>query len=46
MVAIIASHGKTSIKRILKALKPHIKEQSKIVHDGENAHYKLIEELK
>ena len=46
MVAIIAGHGKPSSKRILKALKPHIKEGSKIVHDGEHAHYKLIEELK
>lgn len=46
MVAIIAGHGKPSSKRIIKALKSHIKENSTIIHDGEHAHYKLIEDLK
>ena len=45
MVAIISGHGKPSSKRILKALRSHIKEGSTIVHDGEHSHYKLIEEL-
>ena len=45
MVAIISGHGKPSSKRIIKALKSHIKEGSTIVHGGEHSHYKLIEEL-
>lgn len=45
MIAIISGHGKPSSKRIIKALKSHIKEGSTIIHDGEHAHYKLIEEL-
>ena len=45
MVAIISGHGKPSSKRIIKALKSHIKKGSIIVHDGEHSHYKLIEEL-
>ena len=34
-----------STKRILVALKPHIKEGSHIIHDGDHYHYKLIQEL-
>lgn len=45
MVATISGHGKPSSKRIIKALKSHIKKSSTIIHDGEHAHYKLIEEL-
>lgn len=45
MVAKIAGHGKPSSKRILVALKPHIKEGSHIIHDGDHSHYKLIQEL-
>ena len=45
MVAIISGRGKPSSKRMIKALEPHIKKGSTIVHDGEHAHYKLIEEL-
>lgn len=45
MVAIISGHGKPSSKRVVNALKSHIKEGSTIVHDGDHAHCKLIEEL-
>ena len=45
MVAIISGHGKPSSKRIIEALKSHIKEGSHIIHDGDRSHYKLIKEL-
>lgn len=45
MVAVIKGHGKPSSKRIIDALKSHIKEGSTIIHDGDHSHYKLIEEL-
>lgn len=42
MVAVISGHGKPSSKRIVDALKSHIKEGSTIVHDGDHSHYELI----
>lgn len=45
MVAIISGHGKPSSRRIISALKSHIKEGSHIIHDGDHSHYKLIKEL-
>lgn len=45
MIAIISGHGKPSSKRIVDALKPHIKENSTIVHDGDHSHYELIKQL-
>lgn len=45
MVAIICGHGKPSSNRILKSLKDHIIPNSVLIHDGENSHIKLIEEL-
>lgn len=42
--AVICGHGKPSSDRIYEALKDHIQEGSVIVHDGEKAHNKLIEE--
>lgn len=44
--AKICGHGKPTSNEIYKALKDHIKPGSTIVHDGEHAHYKLIQELK
>lgn len=46
MVAIISGHGKPSSRRIINALKSHIKEGSTIIHDGDHSHYKLIEQLR
>lgn len=46
MVAIISGHGKPSSKRIMAALKDHIKQGSHIIHDGDHSHNKLIKELK
>ena len=46
MVAIICGHGKPSSRRICNALQKHIKPGSKLIHDGEKAHNKLIENLK
>ena len=45
MIARIAGNGKPSSKRILVALKQHIKEGSHIIHNGDHSHYKLIQEL-
>ena len=45
MVAIISGHGKPSSKRIIKALKTHIKQGSNIIHDGDHSHQQLIDEL-
>ena len=45
MVAIISGHGKPSSKRIIKALKSHIKQGSNIIHDGDHSHQQLIDEL-
>lgn len=46
MIAIISGHGKPSSKRIVDALKTHIKEGSIIVHDGDHSHQRLISDLK
>lgn len=46
VVAICAGNGKISTSRFNKALEKHIKPGSKIIHDGEHAHYKLIESFK
>lgn len=46
MTAIISGHGKPSSKRIISALKSHIKEGSHIIHDGDHFHNKLIRQLK
>ena len=45
MIATISGHAKPSSKRILKALKSHIREGSNIIHDGDHSHYELIKEL-
>lgn len=42
MIAVISGHGKPSSKRIITALKDHIKEGSVIVHDGDRSHAGLI----
>lgn len=46
MVAIICGHGKPSSRRISNALEKHIKPGSKLIHDGEKSHNKLIDNLK
>ena len=45
MIAIICGHGKPSSTRIYKTVKNHIEPNSTIIHDGEKAHNKLIQEL-
>ncbi len=45
MVAVICGHGKPSSKRFYNALKDHIKENSTIIHDGDNSHNYIIEKL-
>ena len=45
MIAIICGHGKPSSNRIYKTVKNHITPNSTIIHDGEKAHNKLIQEL-
>ena len=45
MIATISGHGKPSSKRIIKALKSHIKQGSNIIHDGDHSHQQLIDEL-
>lgn len=45
MIAIICGHGKPSSSRIYKTVKDHIEPNSTIIHDGEKAHNKLIQEL-
>lgn len=42
---IACGRGKPSAKRVMDALLPHIERGSTIIHDGENAHSKLIEAL-
>lgn len=43
--ACICGHGKPSASRIYKALKDHIQKESIIIHDGDNAHARLINKL-
>ena len=43
---IPCGRGKPDAARILTALGPHIEEGSKVIHDGENSHSRLISELR
>ncbi|MCR0152053.1 IS1595 family transposase [[Clostridium] innocuum] len=43
--ASVCGHGKPSKSRIYKTLKDHIKAGSTVIHDGDNAHSYLIENL-
>ena len=43
--AVICGHGKPSKSRIYKVLKDHIEPGAELVHDGDNSHTKLVDEL-
>ena len=45
IIALCADNGKISTSRFDKAVKNHIKPKSKLIHDGEHAHYKIINNL-
>lgn len=45
MIVIISGYGKPSSKRIIDALKDHVKEGSTIVHDDDHSRYKLMQLL-
>lgn len=45
VIAIVEGFGKTSTKKTEISFKTHIKEGSKLIHDGEKAHRKLIKSL-
>ena len=45
MIVIISGYGKPSSKRIINALKDHVKEGSTIVHDDDHSRYKLMQLL-
>lgn len=42
IIAISSGNGKISTSRFNKAIKGHIKPKSKIIHDGDHSHYKMI----
>ena len=44
IIAISSGNGKISTSRFNKAVKNHIKKGSKLIHDGDHSHYKLIKD--
>ena len=44
IIAISSGNGKISTSRFNKAVKNHVKPKSKIIHDGDHSHYKLIKD--
>jgi len=46
IIAIVEGLGKTSTAKTMNAFLSHIKAESKIIHDDEKAHRKLVKELK
>ena len=45
IIALCADNGKISTSRFNKVIMNHVKKGSKLIHDGDHAHYKLINEL-
>ena len=45
VVCIAEKFGKPSLKRTLEAMKSHIRKGTLLVHDGDNSHRSLIEEM-